>query len=381
MKINGACAELFDVEKHNISSRIDLRERLMHTKPLPSDVVITPDTKLNGFIRAPWAPKDASTASRSPQGLFNDVCFEDMALITLDAIGDAVLVVDPTGTLIYLNKVAEKMTGWPRAEALGRHVEQVFFIFDGTTRERAPGPAQRAIEEGQIVELALGSVLVRRDGEVIEIEDSAAPILDGHGRTTGAVIVFHDARQSGSAIQKMTHHARHDFLTGLPNRMSLMEGLTQAIGMAKRHSKRMALLFLDMDDFKLINDTHGHAGGDHLLQQVSAELSRCVRATDTVSRHGGDEFVILLSEIEERQDAAQIAEKVLARFAAPRVIDEIELQVALSIGIAVYPEHGADADTLMRNADRAMYATKASGRSSFQFCQSAHGRLVTSYSE
>ncbi|MFL1482709.1 diguanylate cyclase domain-containing protein [Marinobacter sp. LN3S78] len=292
-----------------------------------------------------------------------------MAQITLDAIGDAVLVVDPWGKLLYLNKVAETMTGWSREEALGRPVEQVFFVFDGTTRERVRSPAQQAIDEDQNVALALGSVLVRRDGADLTIEDSAAPIHDHHGRIVGAVIVFHDARQAGSVIQKMSHQAQHDFLTDLPNRMLLLERLTQAIGMANRHQKQMALLFLDLDHFKQVNDSLGHAMGDHLLRDVAAEISNCVRATDTVSRHGGDEFVILLTEIEKRSDAAQIAEKVLARFSTPRMVDGRQLQVTMSMGIAVYPENGMDADTLMRNADSAMYTAKKSGRNSYHFCE------------
>ncbi len=312
-----------------------------------------------------FSPADGTTS-------FDDFSFEDMAKITLDAIGDAVLVVDPKGSLIYLNRVAEKMTGWSREEALGRPIEQIFFIFDGVTRERAKSPAQRAINEGRIVGLALGSVLVRRDGSDLAIEDSAAPIRNRCGEIAGAVIVFHDARQSGAAMEKMNHLAQHDFLTGLPNRMLLRERLTQAIGMAIRHSKQLALLFLDLDEFKQINDTHGHGVGDHLLQDVAAEVKACVRGTDTVSRHGGDEFVILLSEIEERQDAIHVAEKLLAQFALPRTIDGHELQVNLSIGISVYPENGVDAETLMHNADTAMYTTKGNGRNSYQFFHAAN---------
>lgn len=297
-----------------------------------------------------------------------DVSFEDMAQITLDAIGDAVLVVNPQGTVIYLNKVAETFTGWPETDALGRSVEEVFFIIDGTSRQRRASPAQRAIDEARIVELALGSVLIRRDGSEMAIEDSAAPIHDRLGRVTGAVIVFHDASQSKSVMQKMTHLARHDPLTDLPNRVLLVERLTQAIGMAERHHKRVALLFADLDHFKETNDSFGHAVGDHLLREVAADMAACVRATDTVSRHGGDEFLILLTEIDARQDAAGVAEKLLARFAVPRVIDGHELPVSLSIGISVYPEDGLDADTLMLNADRAMYGAKNAGRNTYQFC-------------
>lgn len=350
----------------------------MLTTPPTTAGKFNSDLQLTSLAFNPGTANTMSAVKQPTQGAFNGMSFEDMALITLDAIGDAVLVVDPKGKLIYLNRVAEKMTGWTRAEALGRPIEQVFFIFDGTTRERAPNPAQRAIEYNQIVELALGSVLIRRDGEVIAIEDSASPIRDRRGKTAGAVIVFHDARQSGAAIQKMSYHAQHDFLTGLPNRMLLLERLTHAIGMANRHSKRIALLFLDLDGFKPINDTYGHAFGDHLLQSVAEDLGSCVRTTDTVSRHGGDEFVILLTEIEEKQDAAQIAEKVLSRFAAPRTIDGIDIQVALSIGIAVYPENGTDADIMMHNADIAMYAIKANGRNNYQFCERDQSQPIDS---
>lgn len=314
------------------------------------------------------ATGDAPLLNQSPT--LSDMPFGNMARITLDAIGDAVLVVDSKGKVTYLNKMAETMTGWSREEAFGRPVEQVFFVFDGTTRERAESPAERALLENRTVELALGSVLVRRDGADLAIEDSATPIHDRHGKTVGAVVVFHDARQSGTVIQKMSHHAQYDFLTGLPNRMLLMERLTQAIGMCRRREKKAALLFVDLNRFKQINDEFGHATGDHLLRYVAEDLTHCVRTTDTVCRYGGDEFVILLPEIDEVQDAAQVAEKILSRFTQPRSINGKELQVALSIGISVYPDDGPDADTLMANADIAMYASKETRRSGYKFSQS-----------
>ncbi|WP_189612168.1 diguanylate cyclase domain-containing protein [Saccharospirillum salsuginis] len=291
-----------------------------------------------------------------------------MAHITLDAIGDAVLVVDPQGQVIYLNKVAETLTGWPSEQALGQQVEMVFSIFDGSTRERVTSPGQRAIDEGRTVGLALGSVLVRRDGTDMAIEDSAAPIYNRYGKVAGAVIVFHDARQSVAAMEEMSHLSQHDILTGLPNRILLRERLTQAIGMAHRHGNNMAVMFLDLDHFKPINDAYGHAVGDQLLRDAASEITACLRTTDTVSRHGGDEFLILLSEIKARTDAVQIARKILDRFAQPRVLDGHDVQVSLSIGISVFPEDGQDPDTLIHNADTAMYASKQKGRNQFQFC-------------
>jgi diguanylate cyclase (GGDEF)-like protein/PAS domain S-box-containing protein len=302
-----------------------------------------------------------------PAAAFTDITFEDMAQITLDAIGDAVLVVDPKGKVIYLNKVAEKLTGWSYEKAIGQLVDSVFIILDGESQEQMISPSQQAINEERTVALALGSVLIRRDGTGIEIEDSAAPIYNSIGEVAGAVIVFHDARQSESEVEKMSHLAQHDSLTGLPNRVLLMERLTQAIGMASRHSKQLALLFLDLDHFKSVNDTFGHAIGDQLLQDVAADIVACVRATDTVCRQGGDEFIILLTQIEEIHDSAQVAEKLLARFAQPRIIDGHEIHVSLSIGISVYPENGLDAETLMQNADTAMYLAKENGRNTYQF--------------
>ncbi|MEX0622993.1 MAG: GGDEF domain-containing protein [Saccharospirillum sp.] len=298
---------------------------------------------------------------------FSTLSFEDIAHITLDAIGDGILVVDLNGTVIYLNKVAENFTGWQSEDALGRKVEEVFYVIDGVTGQRAISPSQRAIDEGKIVELALGSVLVCRNGTDMAIEDSAAPISNHLGKLSGAVIVFHDARQSGEVIRDMDHRAQHDFLTGLPNRLLMAERLTHAIGMAKRHHKQIALLFLDLDNFKQINDTLGHAVGDQLLKELSADIVNCVRFTDTVSRHGGDEFVILLTEIEEKIDAAHIAEKLLARFATAHEIDGHILTVSPSIGISIYPENGVDAETLMHNADAAMYLAKEGGRNNYKF--------------
>ena len=292
---------------------------------------------------------------------------KERAQVTLNSIGDAVLTTDILGNVTYLNLVAETMTGWSREEALGKPLAEVFKIIDGTTRAVAVNPAHHAIVEDRTVGLAADCVLVRRDGSESLIEDSAAPIHDRNGHVSGAVIVFHDASQSRSMVLKMAHLAQHDFLTGLANRVLLTERLSQAIGLAHRHHKQVALLFLDLDNFKHINDTLGHVIGDQLLQRVANRLTMCVRATDTVCRQGGDEFVILLAEIEQPQDAAHIAEKLRVELATLHPIGGHELHVTLSIGISVFPDDGIDVDTIMRNADAAMFKAKASGRDNCQF--------------
>ena len=290
----------------------------------------------------------------------------EWAQSTLNSIGDAVITTDLAFRVTYLNRVAEQLTGWVSLDAIGKPLSQVLTLVDGHTFLAANNPAQRAIEENRTVELAMGCVLIRQDGSQLNIEDSAAPIHDRDGCTKGAVIVFHDACQSPAQSLKLAYQAQHDCLTGLPNRVLLAERLSRAIGLAKRHQHQVALIYLDLDAFKPINDTLGHAIGDALLKLVAGRLSVCVRDTDTVCRQGGDEFVVLLSEIEEPGDATRIAQKILSTLAAPYWIDNHELNITTSIGMSLYPNHGSDARTLLNNADTAMYHAKESESNHFQ---------------
>ena len=326
--------------------------------------------------------KEAEFALQAAEELLFDE--RERAQVTLNSIGDAVLTTDRHGNVTYLNQVAEAMTGWSWQEAMGRPLPAVFKIIDGSTRKVASNPAQRAIKEDRTVGLAADSVLIRRDGFESAIEDSAAPIHNRDGSDAGAVIVFHDVSKSRAMALKMAHLAQHDFLTDLPNRLLLTERLTQAISLAQRHRKQVALLFLDLDHFKHINDSLGHTIGDQLLQSVAERLASCVRVSDTVCRQGGDEFVILLAEIARMQDATQVAEKLLAAFALPHVIDGQELHITLSIGISIYPDDGKDVDTVIQNADTAMYHAKENGRNMYQFftatmnTQAVHRQFIES---
>ena len=167
--------------------------------------------------------------------------------------------------------------------------------------------------------------------------------------------------------EQITHTAQHDFLTGLPNRMLLNDRARQAIALAPRHKKKVAVLFLDLDGFKLINDSLGHGVGDRLLQSIAKRLVDCVRGSDTVSRQGGDEFVVLLSEVAQTEDAAILARRMLQAVGSAHRIDRHDLHVTTSIGLSVYPEDGLDVETLLKNADAAMYHAKENGRQSYQF--------------
>lgn len=308
----------------------------------------------------------------------------DRARNTLDCIADAVLTADTRGMVTYLNPVAEMMTGWSHREALAQPLEKVFQVVDSRSREPLTSPLQRLLQlsrptpRGCMENSALEYTLIRRDGFECVIEDSVAPLHDPHGTTVGAVIVFHDITASRAAALRMAHMAQHDYLTGLPNRLLLCERLALAIVLARRHKKLVGLLFLDLDNFKCVNDSLGHTIGDDLLKSVSKRLTSCVRDSDTVCRQGGDEFVILLAEIETPLDAARISENIIQAFLAPHYIGDEELRVTLSIGISVCPDAGDSEDTAQRsansaleNADTAMYHAKLTGRNNYQFFQPA----------
>jgi len=292
---------------------------------------------------------------------------KERAQVTLNSIGDAVLSTDPSGNVTYLNVVAEHMTGWSCRDAVDHPLMDVFQIIDGATRTPAPNPAELAIRLNRPVGLSPNCILIRRDRHECAIEDSTAPIHDRDGHGAGAVIVFHDVSAARSMALEMSHLAQHDALTDLPNRLLLKDRLTQAISRACRNHHQLAVLFLDLDGFKHINDSLGHAIGDKLLQSIAKCISACVRKSDTVSRQGGDEFVILLAEVTHAADAGTCAAKILTEIKTAHPIGEPSLRIAASIGISTYPDNGEDAETLIKNADTAMYRGKENGRDNYQF--------------
>lgn len=292
------------------------------------------------------------------------------AEIALNSISDAVICTDLSGNIDYLNIAAENITGWSRDEARGQPIAEVFKLINGVTRLPACNPVEHVLEHDIPMGLNADTVLVRRDGSETPIEDSTSPIHDWNGKLTGVVIVFHDVSAAQAMTMRMSHLAQHDFLTNLPNRALLNDRIAQAITLAKRSSTELAVLFLDLDNFKHINDSLGHETGDKLLQSVTQRLSDCVRGSDTVSRQGGDEFVILLTGGKYGEDAAVAADKILAELTLPHKIAKDELHITTSIGISVYPTDGHDVETLIKNADTAMYNAKEKGRNNYQFFRS-----------
>ena len=263
---------------------------------------------------------------------------------TLDCLADAVLSTDLDGHITYLNLAAETLTGWSRQEAAGRPVGEVV----------------------KTVGLGADCVLIRRDGHQTEIEHSTTSILDVDGQLRGTVMVFRDAGTARELTRHLSHLAEHDTLTDLPNRLLLNDRLTRAIALAERHHKPLAVLFLDVDGFKAVNDSLGHAAGDAILRSIAARLGAAIRKSDTVSRYSGDEFVIVLPEIEQGDDAAVVARKLVRAASGPHRIEARNITVTASVGIALYPDDGRDAETLIKNADAAMYDAKRTGIGSFR---------------
>jgi diguanylate cyclase (GGDEF)-like protein/PAS domain S-box-containing protein len=364
---NGLPQFLASGEGAVLNRRIEITALHRDGHEFPIELALTPiqwgETHLfTAFVR------DITVRKNMEEALFVE---KERAQVTLNSIGDAVACTDISGNITYLNLVAEKMTGWSHKEAEGRPMADVLEILDATSRKANSNPMEWAVDKNRTVHLPSNSILIRQDGLEIPIEDSVAPIHDREGQATGAVIVFRDVSAARAMTLQLAHTAEHDVLTGLPNRALLNDRVNQAIILVSRHEKKVAVLFLDLDGFKHINDSLGHLTGDKLLQSVTKRLCDCVRASDTVSRQGGDEFVVLLSEMEHSEDAAVTARRLLQVVADAHTINQQDLHVTTSIGISVYPEDGLDAETLIKNADTAMYQAKENGRQSYQFFKSS----------
>ena len=297
-----------------------------------------------------------------------------------DTIADGLYVMDVHGVINRVNPAFSELLGYRAEEIVGQVGHQRFHVHgDGISRQHpAECPVFSAIGRGQGY---VGEELFRRkDGGLLTVEISCQ-LMRAEGVTIGAVAAFRDISERKANDERIRYLAQYDTLTNLPNRTLLLDRLQQAIAVAQREEEYFAILFLDIDNFKNINDSLGHLIGDQLLQQMAARLIDCVRGSDTVSRQGGDEFIIIVRQIRETADPVQIARKILVAMALPFTIEGQELRVTVSIGIALYPDDGPGSATLIKNADAAMYHAKKLGRNNYQFFTAdlnarAHQRLV-----
>ncbi len=287
---------------------------------------------------------------------------KERAEVTLHSIGDAVITTDNQGRIDYLNPIAEQLTGWRNDEAHGRSLLEVFVIMNEHTRLRALDPVARCLRDGQIVALANHTVLISRQGREIAIEDSAAPIRQRDGRIIGVVMVFHDVSQSRAMAQQLSWQATHDTLTSLINRREFEKRLAQALAEAKSDGHQHVLLYLDLDQFKIVNDTCGHVAGDELLKQLALLLQTKLREGDVLARLGGDELGVLLSYCPEEQ-ASRVADILRLTVKEFRFNWEGKsFDIGVSVGMVVIDADCLSVGELLSAADMACYAAKDSGR-------------------
>ncbi|WP_341744518.1 putative bifunctional diguanylate cyclase/phosphodiesterase [Azonexus hydrophilus] len=276
--------------------------------------------------------------------------------------GEAIMITDHNNRILTVNAAFTMLTGYAQDEVVGQDPR---ILSAGRTSREDYKRMWAAIKEKSFWQ---GEIWDRRkDGGVYPKWLSVSVIRDDQGDIRYHVAHFTDVSTERATEAKIHYMAHHDMLTGLNNRFSLKDRLEHALAVARRESARVALLFIDLDRFKVINDTLGHHVGDELLIHVSRRLRQCVRESDLVARLGGDEFVVMLSGIEHSSSVAMVAEKLVMRVAEPYPVGAHTLYTTPSIGIAIYPMDGEDGETLMRNADAAMYHAKSAGRNNFQF--------------
>ena len=301
---------------------------------------------------------------------------KELAQVTLQSIGDAVITTDAQGNVRFFNPIAERLTGWKALDVQGVHFSTVFLIVDQVTREPVENPIDKALLEERIVSLANNTILIAHDGTEYPIADSAAPIRDRQGQIIGAVIVFHDVTESRYLTHQLSWEANHDALTGLINRRRFEQYLVEAIASVKDSNHQHALCYLDLDQFKVVNDTVGHLAGDELLRQITALIQQGVRANDILARLGGDEFGILLTQCSLSQ-ATQIAENLKDLVHQFRFIwNGKTFIIGVSIGVVAIDQTSQDLMELLGAADAACYAAKARGRNCVHIYRLDDGELI-----
>jgi diguanylate cyclase (GGDEF)-like protein/PAS domain S-box-containing protein len=285
----------------------------------------------------------------------------------LTEIEEGYYEVDLAGNIKFVNRAACRQFGYSEEELVGSNYRAYVLKEDIKGVYKAWNKVYRTGEPLQSYPFAT----VKKDGTQIFVENSVSPLRDKEGKIIGFRSVSRDVTQRKQFEQKLADMATHDSLTGLPNRTLLGDRLTMGLALSRRNGNKLAVLMLDLDKFKIVNDTMGHDVGDELLKAVAERLTSVTRKSDTVARIGGDEFVLALPQISSPSDAAKLAQRILDVFQKPYIFDSHQLKVTTSIGIAVYPEDGKEIEILLKNADNAMYLAKEQGRNIYRFYKGA----------
>ncbi|MEH2156270.1 GGDEF domain-containing response regulator [Nostoc sp.] len=284
----------------------------------------------------------------------------------INSMGCAVIVTYTNGCIQMMNPIAEIITGWKQSEAFGKDLVEVVNLVDKDVRETIQNLATDVMEAGEILNLPENCTLITKDGKEIAIGDNVAPIRDQNGNITGAVLVFQDITKRKQTEAQLIRNAFYDGLTELPNRVLFLDRLRQTIERSKRRSDYyFAVLFLDLDGFKEINDRFGHGIGDDFLVAIARRLESCLRSGDTVARFGGDEFTVLLEDIKDITDATNVAKRIQDSLRLPLNLNGYQLSTTASIGITWNFSNEEEPATLLRDADIAMYRAKRQGKANY----------------
>ncbi len=286
------------------------------------------------------------------------------AMNIISTMSDSLFLVNSDGRIVSVNPAVSNLLGYEVKELIGKPMG---IIFPEKENETSPfdGIFEKVMKTSTISELE--TRFKTKDGEVIPVSLSSSVMRNEDGELQGIVCIGRDITERKRAEEMIKHMATHDPLTGLPNRVMFNDRFALASAQADRNQQKIALMFLDLDQFKDINDTLGHEAGDRLLKEVAERLSRLLRKSDTVVRMGGDEFVILLPGITCMEDVDRVAKKILGAFHKAFVFGDREFHITVSIGIAIYPDDGKDAGTLLKKADIAMYKAKKHGQNDYQY--------------
>ena len=315
--------------------------------------------------------------TQSEMALFNE---KERAEVTLQSIADAVITTNSEGEVQYLNPVAERLTGWKNTEGHGLPLATIIRFVNEDTLEALPSPVDECIQTNSISTLNEHAALLQRDGSPLSIEASAAPMRNQQGDTIGVVMVCQDVGQTRKLALQLTYQASHDALTGLFNRLKFERSLNQLLGDSENHNQH-GLLYLDLDQFKIVNDTCGHIAGDELLRQLATVLKSCIRQGDILARLGGDEFGVLLANC-DLERATGIAEKILASIKEYRFSwQDRTFEVGVSIGLVAITADNLNAVNIMSSADMACYAAKDRGRSRVHIFQPNDADLLLRHGE
>lgn len=290
----------------------------------------------------------------------------ELLRITLSSIGDGVIAANEKGNIIFINHAAEILTGVSEKDSFSKPVNEVLNIIDTQNNSKYELPIDVVIHGNHTVYFDSLNILVSANGSQHLILGSVSPIRNGSGNTVGALIVFQDISDKKIAEETIKYHEYYDSLTDLPNRKLFHEYLNNALENAYKSKCKLSVLIIDLDYFKIINDTFGHDIGDILLQQVSRRLIKVLNENEILARMGGDEFTVLIPGIEETDQAYKLAYSILEELGRIFYIKEHELYITASIGIAFYPEDGSESSVIMKHADSALYSAKENGRNTYR---------------